>query len=126
LSSACRQTWAWPAKDEGAWLNPRLLPQVRPVAAARPWPSMNANGLNLLYAGQAEAAVVASQRLLPLLRSDLRLDALLAGQWLTAVVEPAAAAGRSREPAPWLAFQQAREPALLKPADWLRGWVPPA
>jgi len=67
-------------------------------------------------AGKAEASVVASQGgLLPLLRSDLRLTALPAGQWLdrcggTLLLRPPA----RENPAPLAGFNKSsRSPPLL-------------
>lgn len=82
------------------------------------------NGLNLLLSGDAEAAVLPSQRVLPLLRSDARLTALLPASgsplWWNLLLRPR----RSREPAPlaWIARGMER-PTLDRLLA--AGWVPP-
>ncbi len=82
------------------------------------------DGLNLLLTGRAEAAVLPSQRVLPLLRSDSRLTAVLpAGGsplWWNLLLRPAGT--RQSPPLDWL--RQASEPPLI---DRLlaAGWVPP-
>ncbi len=82
------------------------------------------NGLNLLLSGDAEAAVLPSQRVLPLLRSDARLTALLPASgsplWWNLLLRPR----RSREPAPlaWIARCMER-PTLDRLLA--AGWVPP-
>ena len=81
------------------------------------------DGLNLLLDGQAEAAVLPRQRVVPLLRRDPRLAVLLPEQgaplgW-NLLLSPAGAAGA---PLDWLA--EALEPPLL-PRLLAAGWVPP-
>ena len=82
------------------------------------------DGLNLLLAGEAEAAVLPRQRVIPLLRRDSRLRALLPEQgapigW-NLLLRPAAAA--AEPPLDWLA-----EPLQAPLLDNLlaAGWVPP-
>ncbi len=82
------------------------------------------DGLNLLLSGRADAAVLPSQRVLPLLRSDSRLTALLPASgsplWWNLLLRPAP----SRQAAPLAWLRQAGEAPLL---DRLlaAGWVPP-
>lgn len=91
-------------------------------------------GLNLLLAGDADAAVVPSQRVVPLLRRDPRLSAFLPASgsplWWNLLLRPAAstaaagtaAASTAAPSAAWLALLA--EPRLL---DLLLagGWLPP-
>jgi len=83
-----------------------------------------ANGLNLLLRGQARAAVLPLQRLIPLLRQDPRLQVVLpaSGAPLTwqLLLRPAA----SVEPPPLAWLEQALEPPLL-PRLLAIGVVPP-
>ena len=82
------------------------------------------HGLNLLLSGDAEAAVLPSQRVLPLLRSDARLTALLPASgsplWWNLLLRPR----QSREPAPlaWIARSMERHTLYRLLAA---GWVPP-
>ncbi len=81
------------------------------------------NGLSLLLNGQAEAAVVPRQRVVPLLRRDPRLAVVLPEQggplsW-NLLVSPA---GAPTAPIDWLA--EALQPPLL-PRLLATGWVPP-
>lgn len=81
------------------------------------------DGLSLLLAGRAEAAVVPRQRVAPLLRRDPRLTALLPDEggplaW-GLLVSPA---GAPRAPLDWLA--EVLEPPVL-PRMLAAGWVPP-
>jgi len=82
-----------------------------------------ANGLNLLLAGEADAAVLPARRVLPLLRSDTRLQALLpeSGSPLiwSLLVRPTGAAPL---PQAWLA--EVLKPPLLNRL-LAKGWVPP-
>jgi len=111
------------SRESAVLADPRLLPQLRRLRGqARAFDDRD--GLNLLLRGKAEAAVVPSQRLLPLLRSDSRLTALLPASgsplWWNLLVRPAG----SREPAPLAWLRQAGEAPLL--ARLLAaGWVPP-
>ena len=120
--------------------SPRVL--ISLLAGSRPWssdPSLadrlrrlraqtlafdDVNGLNLLLAGDAEAIVLPSQRAVPLLRRDPRLQAVLP-------------AGGS--PWIWSLLLQPRGTTMPLPRDWLEralqepllsrllaeGWVPP-
>ncbi|NQV10906.1 MAG: hypothetical protein HQ527_07065 [Cyanobacteria bacterium] len=119
----CLRQLGLASQDNGALADPRLLPQLRRLRG-QALAFDERDGLNLLLRGKAEAAVVASQRVLPLLRSDLRLTALLPASgsplWWNLLLRPA----RSREPAPLAWLQQAREPALLSRL-LAAGWVPP-
>jgi len=81
------------------------------------------DGLNLLLQGYAEAAVVPRQRVVPLLRRDPRLQAVLPEQggplsW-NLLLSPA---GAPAAPLEWLG--QALEPPLLSRLV-AAGWVPP-
>lgn len=109
--------------EAGALADPRLpaqLARLRRQALAFD----ERDGLNLLLAGNAQAAVLPSQVVLPLLRRDPRLVALLPESgsplWWNLLLRPA-----GEHPAPpleWL--QESRSPPLL---DRLLsgGWVPP-
>ena len=109
--------------ETGALADPRLLPQLgrlRSQAMALD----DRDGLNLLLRGKAEAAVVPSQRLLPLLRSDTRLTALLPASgsplWWNLLLRPT----HSREPGPLAWLGQIGESPLLNRL-LASGWVPP-
>jgi len=86
------------------------------------------DGLNLLLAGDAEAAVLPSHQVLPLLRRDPRLTALLpesgAPLWWQLLLRPAVGPGQVAPPPPleWLA-----DGLSLPLLDRLLagGWVPP-
>ena len=117
------------AKADPAVLNdPSLQDDPRLPAAIRRLRSQalacdEANGLNLLLAGEADAAVLPARRVLPLLRSDTRLQALLpeSGSPLiwSLLVRPAGAAPL---PQAWLA--EVLKPPLLNRL-LAKGWVPP-
>lgn len=81
------------------------------------------DGLNLLLAGRAEAAVVPRQRVAPLLRRDPRLAALLPTEGAPLawglLISPA---GAPAVPLDWLA--EVLEPPVL-PRLLAAGWVPP-
>ncbi|MCP9771464.1 hypothetical protein KBY66_02290 [Synechococcus sp. Tobar12-5m-g] len=111
------------SRESGALADPQLVPQLRRLRGqARSFDDRD--GLNLLLRGKAEAAVVPSQRLLPLLRSDSRLTALLPESgsplWWNLLLRP----DRSREPAPLAWLRQIGEPPLLSRL-LAAGWVPP-
>ncbi len=82
-----------------------------------------ANGLNLLLAGDADAAVLPARRVMPLLRSDPRLQALLpeSGSPLiwSLLLRPA---GSAALPQAWLE-EILQEPLLNRLLA--KGWVPP-
>ena len=82
------------------------------------------DGLNLLLAGDADAAVVTSQRALPLLSADPRLAALLPASgsplWWSLLLQPQAATA----PAPLDWLRAALLPPLL-PRLLAGGWLPP-
>ncbi|MCP9839872.1 hypothetical protein KBY93_04385 [Synechococcus sp. J7-Johnson] len=103
--------------------DPRLgdqLSRLRRQAAAFD----DRDGLNLLLSGEVEAAVLPSQRVLPLLRSDTRLSALLPASgsalWWNLLLRPA----QTREVPPLRWLLQAREAPLLNRL-LAAGWVPP-
>ena len=114
--------------DPAVRANPTGLDDPRLPAAIRRLRSQalacdEANGLNLLLAGDADAAVLPARRVLPLLRSDPRLQALLpeSGSPLiwSLLLRPAGAAPLPQE---WLA--EALKPPLLNRL-LAKGWVPP-
>lgn len=129
-SEGSRATAGALAKADPAVLaNPAGLDDPRLPAAIRRLRSQalacdEANGLNLLLAGEADAAVLPARRVLPLLRSDPRLQALLpeSGSPLiwSLLVRPAGAAPLPQE---WLA--EILKPPLLNRL-LAKGWVPPA
>jgi len=84
------------------------------------------DGLNLLLSGDAEAAVLPLQRLIPLLRRDQRLAAILpdSGAPLSwqLLLRPVGAAAGAPPPLEWLGA--ILEPPLLE-ALLAKGWVPP-
>ena len=100
--------------------DPRLLRQLRRQALA----CDEAQGLNLLLNGDARAAVLPLQRLIPLLRRDPRLQVVLPASgaplnWQL-LLRPA---GSSTElPLGWM--EQLLKPPLL-PTVLAAGWVPP-
>ena len=108
--------------------DPRLLDQLRRLqrqAAAFD----EVDGLNLLLAGDAEAAVLPSHQVLPVLLRDQRLQALLpdAGSplWWQLLLQPTPLSPLAADPAwplPWLA-----DGLALPLLDRLLagGWVPP-
>ena len=100
--------------------NPERLRQLRSAALA----SDDRDGLALLLAGLADAAVVPRQRVVPLLRRDQRLQAVLPStgsplSW-SLLLRPAGAP--ADWPRAWMA--QALAPPLL-PRLLAAGWVPP-
>ncbi len=107
--------------------DPRLLPWLRRLRG-QALAFDERDGLNLLLAGEADAAVLPSHRVLPLLRRDQRLIALLpeagAPLWWQLLLRPAAAAGQVLPPPPleWLA-DGLRLPLLDRLLAG--GWVPP-
>lgn len=112
-----------PPGDPASLRDPRLgdqLVRLRGQAAALD----DRDGLNLLLSGTVEAAVLPSQRVLPLLRSDTRLTALLPSSgsalWWNLLLRPA----RTREVPPLRWLLQAREAPLLNRL-LAAGWVPP-
>lgn len=125
---------SWPTAGALAKADPAVLDNPSPQddprlpAAIRRLRSQalacdEANGLNLLLAGEADAAVLPARRVLPLLRSDPRLQALLpeSGSPLiwSLLVRPAGAAPL---PQAWLA--EVLKPPLLNRL-LAKGWVPP-
>ena len=102
--------------------DPRLLEAVRRLRG-QALAFDEAHGLNLLLAGEADAAVLPARRVLPLLRSDPRLQALLpeSGSPLiwSLLLRPAEAAALPQE---WLG--EILQPPLLNRL-LAKGWVPP-
>ncbi|CAK6693746.1 hypothetical protein VB734_12030 [Synechococcus sp. BA-124 BA4] len=112
-----------PPGDPASFGDPRLgaqLSRLRGQAAAFD----DSDGLNLLLSGRVEAAVLPSQRVLPLLRSDTRLTALLPASgsalWWNLLLRPSQT--RDVPPLRWLL--EAREKPLLSRL-LAAGWVPP-
>ncbi len=109
--------------EAGALGDPRLpaqLARLRRQALAFD----ERNGLNLLLAGRAQAAVLPSQVVLPLLRRDLRLSALLPASgsplWWNLLLRPA-----GEHPAPPLDWLRESRSAPLLDRLLSAGWVPP-
>ena len=108
--------------------DPRLPAQVRRLHA-QALSLDEPNGLNLLLAGEADAAVVPSQRAVPLLQRDPRLTALLPASgsplWWQVLVRIAPA--RADQPLPPLPLEWLRDGLSLPLLDRLlaAGWVPP-
>ncbi|WP_411867711.1 hypothetical protein [Vulcanococcus limneticus] len=125
-SGAARGT-ADPAADAAALEDPRLSAWLRRLRA-QALAFDERDGLNLLLAGDAEAAVLPSHQVLPLLRRDPRLTALLpqsgAPLWWQLLLRPAVGPGQVAPPPPleWLA-----DGLSLPLLDRLLagGWVPP-
>jgi hypothetical protein len=125
---------SWVAEGASSKADHRVLADLKPLddprlpAAIRSLRSQalacdEANGLNLLLAGEADAAVLPARRVLPLLRSDPRLEAFLpqSGSPLiwSLLVRPAAATALPLE---WLG-EILRLPLLNRLLA--KGWVPP-
>ncbi len=100
--------------------DPERLRRLRAAALA----SDDRDGLALLLAGLAEAAVLPRQRVVALLRRDQRLQAVLpaGGSPLSWSLLLRPAAGAAALPAAWLAEVLAPE---LLPRLLASGWVPP-
>jgi hypothetical protein len=109
--------------DPAALDDPRLVPQLRRLRQ-QALALDERDGLNLLLAGDAEAAVVPSHRAVALLLSDPRLAALLPASgsplWWSLLLRPAGAS--TPVPLEWL-----RDGLRLPLLDRLLagGWVPP-
>lgn len=115
--------------DPGALEDPRLPAQLRRLHA-QALALDERDGLNLLLSGEAEAAVVASHRAIPLLQRDPRLEAFLPAsgaplnwQLLLRLQHPGA---DQSSPIPWpLAWlRDGLSPPLLD-RILAGGWVPP-
>ena len=108
--------------------DPRLPAQLRRLHA-QALSLDEPNGLNLLLAGEADAAVVPSQRAVPLLQRDPRLTAVLPASgsplWWQLLVRIAPA--RADQPTPPLPLEWLRDGLSLPLLDRLlaAGWVPP-
>ncbi|WP_411876096.1 hypothetical protein [Vulcanococcus limneticus] len=115
------------ASATAALEDPRLRPWLRRLRA-QALAFDERDGLNLVLAGDAEAAVLPSHQVLPLLRRDPRLTALLpesgAPLWWQLLLRPAVGPGQLAPPLPleWLA-----DGLSLPLLDRLLagGWVPP-
>ena len=124
---ACRQLGLASA-DPQALVDPRLPGQLRRlVGQAAVFDERD--GLNLLLAGDADAAVLPSHRVIPLLQSDPRLQALLPESgsplWWQLLLHASAGSGPGADlplPLSWLAAG-ARLPMLDRLLAG--GWVPP-
>ncbi len=122
LSGASPQAQRSPQTDRADLADPRLSEAVRRLRS-QALACDEAHGLDLLLAGEADAAVVPARRIVPLLRSDPRLQALLpeSGSPLSwsLLLRPAQAAAL---PQAWLG--EILEPPLLNRL-LAKGWVPP-
>jgi len=127
IDLACRQLGLNPSSTSAA-ADPRLPDQLRRLLG-QAVALDEVDGLNLLLAGDAEAAVLPSHRVIPLLLSDPRLQALLPAsgsplwwQLLLRPIPPSALTADPPLPLDWL--RQGLELPLL---DRLLagGWVPP-
>ena len=102
-----------------------VITQVGPKALSLDEP----NGLNLMLAGEADAAVVPSQRAVPLLQRDPRLTAVLPASgsplWWQLLVRIAPV--RADQAMPPLPLEWLRDGLSLPLLDRLlaAGWVPP-
>jgi hypothetical protein len=108
--------------------DPRLLSQVQRLQA-QALSLDEPNGLNLMLAGEADAAVVPSQRAVPLLQRDPRLTAVLPASgsplWWQLLVRIAPV--RADQAMPPLPLEWLRDGLNLPLLDRLlaAGWVPP-
>jgi hypothetical protein len=111
-----------PKTDAAPMEDPRLQEAVRHLRS-QALAFDESNGLNLLLAGEADVAVLPARRVLPLLRSDPRLEALLpeSGSPLiwSLLLRPAGAAALPQE---WIS--SVLQPPLLNRL-LAQGWVPP-
>lgn len=114
--------------DPAASEDPRLPAQLRRLQR-QALALDERDGLNLLLSGDAEAAVVTSQRAIPLLQRDPRLTALLPAEgsplWWQLLLRPAPAQTGQLQPA--LPLEWLRDGLSLPLLDRLLagGWVPP-
>ena len=127
IDLACRQL-GLPGGTAAAVADPRLPDQLRRLVG-QAVALDEVDGLNLLLAGDAEAAVLPSHRVIPLLQSDPRLQALLPASgsplWWQLLLRPAPMSALAADPPLPLAWlRQGLELPLL---DRLLagGWVPP-
>ena len=127
IELACRQL-GLAAGSTGAAADPRLPDQLRRLLG-QTLALDEVDGLNLLLAGDAEAAVLPSHRVIPLLLSDPRLQAVLPASgsplWWQLLLRPVSSSAQTANPPlplDWL--RQGLEQPLL---DRLLagGWVPP-
>ena len=129
IDLACRQLGWRGGTSSGPDLEDPRLPQQLHRLQRQAVAFDDVDGLNLLLAGDAEAAVLPSHQVLPLLRRDPRLQALLpdAGSplWWQLLLQLAPLSPLAADPAwplPWLA-----DGLALPLLDRLLagGWVPP-
>ena len=100
--------------------DPARLRQLRRQALAYD----ESQGLNLLLSGEARAAVLPLQRLIPLLRRDARLQVVLPASGAPLSWQLLLRPATSREPLPLDWLGQILEPPLLSRL-LAGGWVPP-
>ena len=126
IELACRQLGI--AADAAALADPRLGGQLRQLLA-QAVALDERDGLNLLLAGDADAAVLPSHQVIPVLQSDPRLDALLPTSgsplWWQLLLRPRSASPLTTEPP--LPLEWLRDGLELPLLDRLLagGWVPP-
>ena len=126
IELACRQLGI--AADAAALADPRLPGQLQRLAA-QAVALDERDGLNLLLAGDAEAAVLPSHQVIPLLQSDPRLDALLPASgsplWWQLLLRPLNSSPLAADPP--LPLEWLRAGLELPMLDRLLagGWVPP-
>ena len=129
IELAMRQLGLAPAAEPAALLeDPRLPAQLRRLMG-QALALDERDGVNLLLAGDADAAVVPSQQAIPLLLRDPRLEALLPDSgsplsWQLLLRLPPAPSAEPEPPLPLDWLGSALKPPLL---DRLlaAGWVPP-
>jgi hypothetical protein len=126
IALACRQLGL--ATDAAALVDPRLPAQLRRLVG-QAVALDERDGLNLLLAGDAEAAVLPSHRVIPLLLRDPRLEAVLpAGGsplWWQLLLRPLSSSPLAADPP--LPLEWLRDGLELPMLDRLLagGWVPP-
>ena len=126
IELACRQLGI--TADAAALADPRLPVQLQRLVA-QAVALDERDGLNLLLAGDAEAAVLPSHRVMPLLLRDPRLEALLPASgsplWWQLLLRPRRASPAAADPP--LPLEWLRDGLELPMLDRLLagGWVPP-
>lgn len=129
IEIACRQlAHASGTASPEALGDPRLPGQLRRLVG-QALALDESDGLNLLLAGDADAAVLPSHQVIPLLQSDPRLQALLPASgsplWWQLLLRPAPAAPRASEPSLPQAWLQDGLTLPLLDRLLAGGWVPP-